>query len=135
MERDGVAVTNIESLSMYSEVSQGQAFFLSILLFSLAGIPPLAGFFGKFYIFSAAIDSGLIWLAISGGIASVVAAFYYLGIVYLIYFGAIKELLTGNMPFAHWVLLSSSAILMLVGTINLFGLEKPATAAAISLLN
>jgi len=135
MERDGVAVTNIQSLSMYSEVSQGQTFFLSILLFSLAGIPPLAGFFGKFYIFSSAINSGLIWLAVLGGIASVIAAFYYLKIVYLMYFGAEKENLTGSMPFMHWFLLMSSALLMLVGTINLFGLEDPAKVAAISLLN
>ena len=135
MERDGVAVTNIQSLSMYSEVSQGQTFLLSILLFSLAGIPPLVGFFGKFYIFSSAINSGLIWLAVLGGIASVIAAFYYLKIVYLMYFGAEKENLTGSMPFMHWFLLMSSALLMLVGTINLFGLEDPAKVAAISLLN
>ena len=135
MERDGVAVTNIKSLSMYSEVSQGQTFLLSILLFSLAGIPPLVGFFGKFYIFSSAINSGLIWLAVLGGIASVIAAFYYLKIVYLMYFGAEKENLTGSMPFMHWLLLMSSALLMLVGTINLFGLEDPAKVAAISLLN
>ena len=135
MERDGVAVTNIQSLSMYSEVSQGQTFLLSILLFSLAGIPPLVGFFGKFYIFSSAINSGLIWLAVLGGIASVIAAFYYLKIVYLMYFGAEKENLTGSMPLMHWFLLMSSALLMLVGTINLFGLEDPAKVAAISLLN
>ncbi|MED5532151.1 MAG: NADH-quinone oxidoreductase subunit NuoN [Pseudomonadota bacterium] len=135
MERDGVAVTNIQSLSMYSQVSQGQTFLLSILLFSLAGIPPLVGFFGKFYIFSSAINSGLIWLAVLGGIASVIAAFYYLKIVYLMYFGAEKENLTGSMPFMHWFLLMSSALLMLVGTINLFGLEDPAKVAAISLLN
>ena len=104
-------------------------------MFSLAGIPPLVGFFGKFYIFSAAINSGLIWLAVSGGIASVIAAFYYLKIVYLMYFSSTKELLSGNMPLTHRVLLIGSAILMLLGTINLFGLEDPARVAAISLLN
>ena len=135
MERDGVAVTSIQSLSLYCEVSKGQTFFLTILLFSLAGVPPLAGFFGKFYIFSAAINSGLIWLAISGGIASVIAAFYYLKIVYLMYFGASEELLSGKMSITHWIFLTSSAILMLLGTINLFGLETPARIAAISLLN
>jgi NADH-quinone oxidoreductase subunit N len=135
MERDGVAVTNIQSLSLYSEVSQGQTFFLTILLFSLAGIPPLVGFFGKFYIFSAAINSGLIWLAVSGGIASVIAAFYYLRIVYLMYFSSTKELLSGNMPLSHRALLIGSAIFMLLGTINLFGLENPARVAALSLLN
>ena len=51
------------------------------------------------------------------------------------YFGAKKELLTGNMPFTHWLLLIVTATLMLVGTINLFGLEGPARVAAVSLLN
>ncbi len=87
MERNGVAVTTINSLNMYNNVSKSQTLFLTILLFSLAGIPPLAGFFGKFFIFNAAINAGLSWLAVMGGIASVIAAFYYLRIVYLMYFG------------------------------------------------
>ena len=66
MERNGVAVTTINSLNMYNNVSKGQTLFLTILLFSLAGIPPLAGFFGKFFIFNAAINAGLSWLAVMG---------------------------------------------------------------------
>jgi NADH-quinone oxidoreductase subunit N len=57
-----------------------------MFLFSLAGVPPLAGFFGKFYVFMAAIKSGLFVLAIVGVLASVVGAFYYLYIVKLMYF-------------------------------------------------
>jgi NADH-quinone oxidoreductase subunit N len=135
MERNGVAVTSINSLNMYNEVSKGQTLFLTILLFSLAGIPPLAGFFGKFLIFNAAINAGLSWLAIIGGISSVIAAFYYLRIVYLMYFGMVSEPLNGKMPTSHWLILSGSAILMLIGIINLYGLEGPSFIVAKSLLN
>ncbi|MFL2802520.1 MAG: NADH-quinone oxidoreductase subunit NuoN [Paracoccaceae bacterium] len=135
MERNGVAVTSINSLNMYNDVSKGQTLFLTILLFSLAGIPPLAGFFGKFFIFNAVINAGFLWLAIIGGIASVIAAFYYLRIVYLMYFGVTSDPLTGKMPTSHWFILSGSAILMLIGIINLYGLENPTYIAAKSLLN
>ena len=120
---------------MYNEVSKGQTLFLTILLFSLAGIPPLAGFFGKFFIFNAAINAGLSWLAIIGGISSVIAAFYYLRIVYLMYFGMVSDPLNGKMPTSHWLILSGSAILMLIGIINLYGLEGPSFIVAKSLLN
>ena len=135
MERNGVAVTTINSLNMYNNVSKSQTLFLTILLFSLAGIPPLAGFFGKFFIFNAAINAGLSWLAVMGGIASVIAAFYYLRIVYLMYFGLSKDPLSGKMPTAHWIILSGSALLMLIGIINLYGLEEPSFLAATSLVN
>ena len=59
---------------------------ISLMMFSLAGIPPLAGFFGKFYIFMAAVESNMFVLAIIGIIASVIGAFYYLRIVKVIYF-------------------------------------------------
>jgi NADH-quinone oxidoreductase subunit N len=57
-----------------------------MLLFSLAGIPPLAGFFAKFYVFLAAIQAGLFGLAVVGVVVSVVGAYYYLAIVKLMYF-------------------------------------------------
>ncbi len=135
MERNGVAVTTINSLNMYNNVSKSQTLFLTILLFSLAGIPPLAGFFGKFFIFNAAINAGLSWLAVMWGIASVIAAFYYLRIVYLMYFGLSTDPLSGKMPTAHWIILSGSALLMLIGIINLYGLEKPSFLSATSLIN
>jgi NADH-quinone oxidoreductase subunit N len=62
------------------------AFLLAMLLFSLAGIPPLAGFFAKFYVFLAAIKAGLYVLAVIGVLTSVVGAYYYLAIVKLMYF-------------------------------------------------
>ncbi len=78
MERDGQPVTDIESLNMYSRAQPGRAMAMLILLFSLAGVPPMLGFFGKFYVLRAAYEGGLAWLAVAGVIASVIGAFYYL---------------------------------------------------------
>jgi NADH-quinone oxidoreductase subunit N len=58
----------------------------AILMFSMAGIPPLAGFFGKFYVFKAAVDAGLVTLAVIGLVTSVVSAYYYLRIIKVMYF-------------------------------------------------
>ena len=64
---------------------------VALMMFSLAGIPPLAGFFGKFYIFVAALESNMVFLAVVGIIASVISAFYYLRIVKIMYFDEPKE--------------------------------------------
>jgi NADH-quinone oxidoreductase subunit N len=86
MRRDGMLVENISDLSGLARTHPGMAFFLAMLLFSLAGIPPLAGFFAKFYVFLAAIKAGLFVLAVIGVLASVVGAYYYLLIVKVMYF-------------------------------------------------
>jgi NADH-quinone oxidoreductase subunit N len=86
MRRNGKMVENIDQLSGLSRTSPRMALVLAILLFSLAGIPPLAGFFAKFYVFLAAIESGLYALAVVGVLLSVVGAFYYLRIVKIMYF-------------------------------------------------
>src|SRR5689334_2028101 len=86
MRRDGQLVETIADLAGLSRTHPTMAFFLGILLFSLAGIPPLAGFFAKFYVFLAAIKAGLYLLAVVGVLASVVGAYYYLAIVKLMYF-------------------------------------------------
>ena len=87
MRRDGGMVENRSTeLAGLSRTHPAMAFFLAMLLFSLAGIPPLAGFFAKFYVFLAAIKAGLYVLAVIGVLASVVGAYYYLGIVKLMYF-------------------------------------------------
>jgi len=134
MEKDGRAVTDISSLNMYSQVQPLRALAMGLLLFSLAGIPPLVGFFGKFYVLQAAVNSGLTWLAIGGVIASVIGAYYYLRIVYLMYFGEARDALDGTMPAFHWAALMGSAFVMVVGVINLFGVETLAGAAAATLL-
>src|SRR5712672_2050333 len=86
MRRDGQLVEQISDLAGLSRSSPGMAFFLAMLLFSLAGIPPLAGFFAKFYVFLAAIKAGLFALAVIGVVTSVVGAYYYLVIVKTMYF-------------------------------------------------
>ena len=79
-------VERIEDLSGLSRTRPAMAFVLAMILFSLAGIPPLAGFFAKFYVFYAAVNAGLYPLAIIGFALSVIGAFYYLRIVKMIYF-------------------------------------------------
>ena len=135
MERDGQPVTDIDSLQNYSKQEPGRAMALLILMFSLAGIPPLVGFFGKFYVLKAAVDADMTWLAIAGVVASVIGAFYYLRIIYYMYFGEEREALDGTMPVVGWVLLMASAAAMLLGVINLFGIEGSALAAAGALVN
>ena len=133
MEKDGEPVTDISALGLYSQVAPARAAALAVLMFSMAGVPPLVGFFGKFYVLVAAVDAGLVWLAVAGVIASVIAAFYYLRIVYLMYFGEPAEALDGKMPALHWSFLAVSAGSMVIGIINLFGVEGMAAAAAATL--
>ena len=83
---DGRMVEEITDLAGLSRTNPVMAFMLAMILFSLAGIPPLAGFFAKFYVFLAAIQAGLYVLAVIGVLASVVGAYYYLRIVKLMYF-------------------------------------------------
>ncbi|MFA8440450.1 NADH-quinone oxidoreductase subunit NuoN [Yoonia sp.] len=136
MERDGRPVTNIDSLKMYSKRQPLRALAMLVLLFSLAGVPPMVGFFGKFYVLRAAYDGGLGWLAVAGVIASVIGAFYYLRIVYFMYFGEESEpQLDGKMNPVLWAFLMGSAAVMLLGVVNLFGIEPIAAAAAATLVN
>ena len=134
MQRDGKPVTDIGALGLYSRVEPARAAALAVLLFSLAGVPPLVGFFGKFYVLMAAVDAGLIWLAVAGAVASVIGAFYYLRIVYLMYFGEAAPPLEGAMPAMHWALLGGSALAMVLGVVNLFGVETLAASAAATLV-
>ena len=132
MRRDGQAVETIADLAGYSRTHPTSAFFLGALLFSLAGIPPLAGFFAKFYVFLAAIDAGLYALAVIGVVTSVIGAYYYLAIVKTMYF---------DEPVADFrsMPMSLRFVLGIAGLINLFFFAYPApllgaaTAAAKSL--
>jgi NADH-quinone oxidoreductase subunit N len=86
MRRAGHAVETIADLAGLSRSNGGYALALAVLMFAMAGIPPLSGFFGKLYVFAAAVHAGLVPLAVIGVITSVVGAFYYLRIVKLMYF-------------------------------------------------
>jgi NADH-quinone oxidoreductase subunit N len=86
MRRSTGMVESIDQLAGLSRTHPTTAFLLAMLLFSMAGVPPLAGFFAKFYVFLAAIKAGLYVLAVIGVLASVVGAYYYLAIVKVMYF-------------------------------------------------
>ena len=86
LKRDDKYYESVEDLSGLSKNHPLLSFSLLIILFSLAGIPPLAGFFAKFYVFMAVIEQSMFFLAIVGLLATVVAAFYYLRIIKVIYF-------------------------------------------------
>jgi NADH-quinone oxidoreductase subunit N len=86
MKRNGQHIENISDFAGLSRTNPMLAFFFAMLLFSLAGIPPLAGFFAKFYVFVAAIKAGLFALSVIGVLTSVVGAYYYLLIVKVMYF-------------------------------------------------
>jgi len=136
MQQDGQSVTEIASLKMISETDPGKAIALVILLFSLAGIPPMLGFFAKFEVLRAAINAELVYLAVLGVLASVIGAFYYLRIVYFIYFGEMPEtpLDDAKSPILRTIWTASAAI-MIFGIVSLVGVEQMAKAAAFSLLN
>ncbi len=86
MQRNGKMIEAIDDLAGLSKTQPALALALGIFMFSMAGIPPLAGFFSKLYVFLAAIDAGLYPLAVIGVVTSVVGAYYYLRIVKLMYF-------------------------------------------------
>ena len=91
LRRNDKYFENIDDLSGISKNHPMLSLCFLITLFSLAGIPPLAGFFAKFYIFLAVIEDKMYFLAITGLLSSVVAAFYYLKIIKKMYFDAEKE--------------------------------------------
>ncbi|MGI8524686.1 MAG: NADH-quinone oxidoreductase subunit NuoN [Pseudolabrys sp.] len=119
MRHDGKLVEDISDLSGLARTSPSAAFFLALLMFSLAGIPPLAGFFAKFYVFLAAIKAGLYVLAVVGVLASVVGAFYYLTIVKIMYF---------DEPVAKFTRMPASLTLVLgiAGLLNILFFAYPA---------
>jgi len=135
MERDGRHITEIGALNNYAKAEPLKALAILCLMFSLAGVPPLVGFLGKYAVLLAAVDAGLAWLAIAGVIASVIGAFYYLRIVYFMYFGEETDGLDARMGLAPWLGLMASAAIMVFGIINLFGIEGWAEVAAVALVN
>jgi NADH-quinone oxidoreductase subunit N len=136
MEKDGQPVVNISSLNMYAKREPGRAFAMLVLLFSLAGVPPMLGFFGKLYVLRAAYEADLIWLAVAGVVASVIGAYYYLRIVFFMYFGEeTEESLNGGKSVILWTMLMGSAAIMVVGIVNMFGVEGAAAMAASTLVN
>jgi len=134
MRRRGGMTENISDLAGLSSTNMPMALIMTVLLFSLAGVPPTAGFFGKWYVFLAAVDAGLVWLAIVGVFASAISAFYYLRIVWFMWFDepapAFERDSGPALAFAAW----GSAILMFpLLTVFMGPLTQAAGRAAASL--
>ena len=133
MRRNGEDVEAIDDLSGLSRTHPGMALALAIFMFSMAGIPPLAGFFSKLYVFMAAVHSELYVLAVIGVVSSVVGAYYYLRIVKLMYFDEPRAAF--DRPFG----VEMNAVLAITAVFTLFFFLFPAaiidraTAAAASL--
>jgi len=124
MRQKGGMVESIADLAGLSRNHPVRAAFFALFLFSLAGIPPLAGFFAKFYIFVAAVNAGLYALAIIGVLASVVGAYYYLRIVKIMYFDAPAE------PFVQPIGGEMTVVLGVTGAFTLFYVFYPAPLVA-----
>ena len=114
MKRNNKYYENIEDLSGLSKNHPILSLAFLITLFSLAGIPPLAGFFAKFYIFMAVIEQSMFFLAIIGLLSSVIAAFYYLRIIKIIYFDEPEEKYDTNISFGLKTTLAFSTLLILL---------------------
>jgi NADH-quinone oxidoreductase subunit N len=132
MRRKGSLVEEIEDLRGLARSQPWLAHVFAAILFSMAGIPPLAGFFGKLLVFNAAVDAGLFGLAVIGVVASVVSAYYYVRIVKVMYFdepaGAFDDV-EGPLK----VVLAVSAAVVIFGILFINPLQSSAAIAASSL--
>ena len=113
MEKENISLENISDLSGLSKSDTFSAICFSILLLSLSGLPPLAGFIGKFYIFRSLINEGFIWLAVIGIIGSVIAAFYYLRVVKIIYLDEVEDPITLKYNLSAKIILGVTSFLVL----------------------
>ena len=114
LRRNGIYYENLSDLSGLSKNHPILALCLLISLFSLAGIPPLAGFFAKFYIFLAVIKEEMYFLAIVGLLSTVVAAFYYLRVIKTIYFDSQTEKFDINHDIGLKISLLVSTVIILI---------------------
>jgi NADH-quinone oxidoreductase subunit N len=132
MRRKSGMVESIDQLAGLARTHPTMAFFLAVLLFSMAGVPPLAGFFAKFYVFLAAMKAGFYVLAVIGVLASVVGAYYYLAIVKIMYFDEPAEGFVG-MPDELKVVLAVCGLFNILFFLYPAPLVGVASAAAHSL--
>jgi len=130
MRRTGRMVEGIADLAGLARTQPILAFALALLMFSMAGIPPLAGFFGKWYIFLAAIDAHLYTLAIIGVLTSVIGAYYYLRIIKIMYFDEPAEAFDKPIGREIRVILGVSAIFVTLFIVQPDLIVDPAAAAA-----
>jgi NADH-quinone oxidoreductase subunit N len=132
LRRGTTMYESIDDLSGIARTHPVIALALAAMMFSLAGVPPLAGFFAKFYVFAAAIEADLVALAVIGVVTSVVGAFYYVRIVKVMYFDEPRERFAPLTPGLAVVLAASSAVVLLFWLVPA-PLVDAASAAARSL--
>jgi NADH-quinone oxidoreductase subunit N len=134
MRRRGAMVEGIDDLAGLGKTNPKMALALLIFMFSMAGIPPLAGFFGKLYIFLAAIEAHLVTLAVIGVVASVAGAYYYLRIVKVMYFDDALEPFDRPIGKALAAVLTVTAVVTLLFFLVLSPVVSVADVAAATLL-
>lgn len=133
MRKKGQTVENISDLAGLAKTRPGLAFAMALLMFSMAGIPPMAGFFGKLFIFQAAVIGGYYTLAVFGVLTSVVAAYYYLRVIKVIYFDDSAETLEACDEFGLKVMLFTSTLFVVFFIVMPSPLLQAASVAAQSL--
>ena len=132
MRRDSGPIEEIEELSGLAQTNMPMAATLGLLMFSLAGIPPLAGFIAKWEVFLAAVNAKLWPLAVLGVISSVIAAYYYLRIVKIMFFDAKKAAFL-RIPLGVGAVMAFAALFVVLYTVRPGPLIDSAAAAAKSL--
>ena len=129
IKQEGRPLTRIEDLSGFSRSHPVYALAMMVLMFSMAGIPPMGGFFGKWYVFSAAVASGHVILAIIGVLASVIGAFYYIRIIKVMYVDEQVIEIDHNVPRSNTMIALASALVMAFFLFGLSILRDQITAA------
>jgi NADH-quinone oxidoreductase subunit N len=128
MRRQGQAFDQVDDLAGLSQTKPWLALCLTILMFSVAGVPPFAGFFGKWEVFKAAVDAQLTWLAVYGALASVVSAYYYLRVIKVMWFDSPKGAFDKS-SFGAALVVLAAAIVVAPGILFLGWLELAADIA------
>ncbi|MFP4312821.1 MAG: NADH-quinone oxidoreductase subunit NuoN [Alphaproteobacteria bacterium] len=137
LRRGNIPVEKISDMGGLSQTNPGLAYGMAILMFSMSGIPPLAGFFGKLFVFQAAIEAELYALAIFGVITSVIAAYYYLRIIKVMFFDEPVDAIDKGLAFSKRIILFVSILFVLGFAIkpNIFVSSTQTAAEALFIQN
>jgi len=113
LSREGYEADNIDDFKGLNERSPWFAFMMLILMFSMAGVPPTAGFYAKLSVLKAVVDIGMVWLAVAAVVFSVIGAFYYLRIIRFMYFDKKEDSVPLQSSFDMRVVISANGLAIL----------------------
>lgn len=130
MRRDGRSVEMISDLAGLSKNNPALAYAMAIMMFSMSGIPPLAGFFGKLIVFQSAVSAGFYVLAVFGVLTSVVAAYYYLRVIKVMFFDEALDPFDRVSAMARNIVVAASAFFVLLFVLTPDTLIQTSKAAA-----